>query len=100
MARRIQQHNFIPQIHNNFEFVVSEESAAIIRRRLREGGIDDDFIENCRKQVTEGTSALFLMCTDAVEDRVLPAMKEHEPEVLWTNLSIEQEQTLREAFEE
>jgi len=64
----------------------------------RDYGIDDDFIKRVRSQVTEGTSALFLMTSEAVVDRVADAMKNVEFEMIATNLSKEQEQRLREAF--
>jgi len=65
---------------------------------FRDYGIDDDFIKRIRSQVTEGTSALFLMTSDAVLDRVADAMKDAKFEIIATNLSKEQEQKLREAF--
>jgi uncharacterized membrane protein len=65
---------------------------------FRDYGIDDEFIQRIRSQVTEGTSALFLMTSDAVVDRVADAMKDAEFEIIATNLSKEQEQKLREAF--
>ncbi|MGD8805534.1 MAG: DUF1269 domain-containing protein, partial [Chloroflexota bacterium] len=61
-------------------------------------GIDDDFIEEVRSQVTEGTSALFLYTSGAVMDRVQEAMKAMDFEIIATNLSAEEEQELREAF--
>jgi len=67
---------------------------------FRDYGIDDDFINKVRSQVKEGTSALFLMTTDAVLDRVADAMKAVKFEIISTNLSKEQEQKLREAFAE
>jgi uncharacterized membrane protein len=65
---------------------------------FRDYGIDDDFIKRIRSQVTEGTSALFLMTSEAVMDRVVDAMKDAQFEIIATNLSKEQEQKLREAF--
>ena len=65
---------------------------------FRDYGIDDDFIKRVRTQVTEGTSALFLMTSDAVMDRVVESMKSLKFEIIATNLSHEQEQKLREAF--
>ena len=65
---------------------------------FRDYGIDDDFIKQVRSQVTQGTSALFLMTSDAVMDRVVEEMKNVKFEVIATNLSKEQEQKLREAF--
>ena len=65
---------------------------------FRDYGIDDDFIKRVRSQVTEGTSALFLMTSEAVMDRVVDAMKNVKFEIIATNLSQDQEQKLREAF--
>lgn len=62
-------------------------------------GIDDDFIKSIQTNVTEGTSALFLMTSDAVMDKVADAAKGLNFEILTTNLSKEEEQKLREAFE-
>jgi uncharacterized membrane protein len=53
-------------------------------------GIDDDFINSVRDQVTEGTSALFLMTSDAFNGV--------EFELIASNLSKEQEDELRAAF--
>ncbi len=61
-------------------------------------GIDDDFIKEVQSQVTEGTSALFLMTSDAVVDKVADAMKELDFEIIASNLTEEQENELREAF--
>jgi uncharacterized membrane protein len=49
-------------------------------------GIDEDFIESIRSKVTEGTSALFLMNIDAVEDKVVEAMKQTKFEFITSNL--------------
>lgn len=67
---------------------------------LRDVGINDDFIKDCQNKITEGTSALFLMTTDATRDKVIDAMKQHKFEIVTTNLSKEQEEALRAAFEE
>ncbi|MCR4413144.1 MAG: DUF1269 domain-containing protein [Thermoguttaceae bacterium] len=62
-------------------------------------GIDDRFIQEVRGKVTQGTSALFLLTSDAVKDRVVEAAKTLPKfEIVATNLSEEQEQKLREAF--
>jgi len=65
---------------------------------FRDYGIDDNFIKQTRSQVTEGTSALFVMTSDAVVDRVAEGMKDTKFEIIATNLSHEQEKKLREAF--
>jgi uncharacterized membrane protein len=61
-------------------------------------GIDDDFIKQVRSEVTEGTSALFLMTSDAVRDRVAEAAKGLDFEIVATNLSKAEEDELRAAF--
>ena len=63
-------------------------------------GIDDDFIKQVQSKVTEGTSALFLMTSGAVMDKVTDAVKAKgwTFEILSTNLSKDQEEHLREDF--
>ena len=61
-------------------------------------GIDDNFIKQTRDQVTEGTSALFLLTSGAVVDKVAEAVKGRQFEVISTNLPKEQEDELRAAF--
>lgn len=65
---------------------------------LSDAGIDDDFINKTRDRVTPGTSALFVMTSDAVIDKVEEAFTDNKPELLTTNLSGEQEQALRTVF--
>lgn len=67
---------------------------------MRHAGIDDDFIESVRNQVTPGTSALFALTSGAVTDRVAEAFRGSDAHLLHTNLSAEQEQQLREVFAE
>ena len=61
-------------------------------------GIDEKFIQQVRDKVTPGTSALFLLTSGAVMDRVVPAVRDMQFEIISTNLSSEQEAELREAF--
>lgn len=61
-------------------------------------GIDDNFIKSARDKVTEGTSALFLLTSGAVLDKVAAAVKGQKFEIIQTNLSKEQEDKLRAAF--
>jgi uncharacterized membrane protein len=63
-------------------------------------GINDDFIRSVRSKVTEGTSALFLMTSDAVQDKVSEAARGMKFELIASNLSKEEENKLREAFSE
>ncbi len=62
-------------------------------------GIDDDFIKETRAQVTEGTSAIFLMTTNEVGDRITESFKQLPPHTLIaSNLSDEGEAKLKEHF--
>jgi uncharacterized membrane protein len=63
-------------------------------------GINDDFIRSVRSKVTEGTSALFLMTSDAVKDRVAEAARGMKFEIIATNLSKEEEKKLHDTFAE
>ena len=65
---------------------------------LADAGISDSFIDSVRKQVTPGTSALFLLSSDAVIDRVAAEFEAAKAQLISTNLSTEQEAKLREAF--
>lgn len=67
---------------------------------LGDVGIDDSFINRVRDEVTPGTSALFVMSSDAVMDKVRDAFAGSQPELIFTNLSDEQESALREVFAE
>jgi uncharacterized membrane protein len=65
---------------------------------LADVGIDDDFISSVRSRIERGTSALFVMSSDAVVDKVRDAFGATNPELISSNLSEEQEQRLREVF--
>jgi len=75
-------------------------AAGALGGSLTDMGIDDDFIERVRGQVTPGSSALFALTSDAVLDRVRTAFAGHQAELLETNLSSEEEARLREVFAE
>lgn len=51
-----------------------------------------------RENVTEGTSALFLLTSDAVIERVKEAVEGIDFEIITTNLPSEGEDRLRETF--
>ena len=71
---------------------------------LSDVGIDDDFIKSVRGEIEPGTSALFLMSSDAVLDKVKQAFGDTfvggRPQLIHTNLSNEQEAALRQVFGE
>jgi uncharacterized membrane protein len=63
-------------------------------------GIDDSFIKRVSEKVTDGTSALFLMTSKVVLDKVTDAIKEKgwNFELISSNLTKDQEQQLRADF--
>jgi uncharacterized membrane protein len=65
---------------------------------LSDVGIDDDFVASVRGEVRPGTSALFLLSSDAVIDAVKDVFGDDKPVLLRTNLSDAQETRLREVF--
>ena len=73
-------------------------AAGALSGSLTDVGISNDFIDAVREKVTPGTSALFLLSSDAVQDRVREEFQGVQAELISTNLSTEQEDKLREAF--
>jgi uncharacterized membrane protein len=67
---------------------------------LTDVGIDDQFIKEVREHVTPGTSALFVMTSNEVVDKVAEEFKQTGATLLSTNLSHEQEAQLRSVFAE
>jgi uncharacterized membrane protein len=68
--------------------------------KFRDYGIDDNFIKQVRDKVTEGTSALFVLTSGAVQDKVSEVFKGMHTELMQSNLSCEQEAQLRATFAE
>ena len=63
-------------------------------------GISDDFINSVKQRVTPGTSALFLLSSDAVIDRIKDTFKDIDAELIASNLAAEQEAKMREVVAE
>ncbi|MGY1606707.1 MULTISPECIES: DUF1269 domain-containing protein [unclassified Geodermatophilus] len=63
-------------------------------------GIDDAFIKRMRDEIQPGTSALFVLSSNAVVDKVRDAFEGQQMVLVETNLSHEQEDRLREVFSE
>ncbi len=61
-------------------------------------GIDDDFIQTMRDQIKPGMSALFLMSSDAVMDKVQEAFEGQPTELMHSNLTAAEEAKLRDVF--
>jgi uncharacterized membrane protein len=75
-------------------------AAGALRGRLRDVGIDEDFIASVRDQITPGTSAIFVLSSDAVIDKVREAFRSQRAVLIRTNLTAEEEVRLREIFSE
>jgi len=81
--------------------VAADTAAGTLAGHFAHFGIDEDFIKRVRNQITEGTSALFLLTSGAVMDKVVAVIKKGmQFELISTNLSKEQEDRLHEAFGE
>jgi uncharacterized membrane protein len=61
-------------------------------------GIDDSFIRRMREEIQPGTSALFLLSSGAVVDKVKDAFAGQHMVLVETNLSNEEESKLRDVF--
>ncbi|MFO7684427.1 MAG: DUF1269 domain-containing protein [Chloroflexota bacterium] len=75
-------------------------AAGALTGKFADYGINDRFIKEVRDQVTEGTSALFLMTSGAVQDRVVEAFQGVSAELIQSNLTNEQEAQLMADFGE
>ncbi len=67
--------------------------------KLSDYGIDDKFIKEVGKQITPGSSALFLYVVRSTNDKVLERLAPFQPTLIRTSLSKEAEEKLREAME-
>ncbi len=67
---------------------------------LADVGIDDDFIAAVRSEVQPGTSALFVMTSAAVPDKVRDEFAGRKATLLHTNLSPDEEARLLDYFED
>lgn len=75
-------------------------AAGAIGGSLAHVGIDKDFIERVREEIRPGRSALFVLSSGAVVERVRGAFEGTHAELIQTNLSADQEKQLRDAFAE
>ncbi len=75
-------------------------AAGALAGSLTDVGISDSFIKEVRDKVTPGTSALFLLSSDAVFDRISGEFADTGAELISTNMSQEQESRLRAAFQQ
>lgn len=75
-------------------------AAGALTGSLAHTGIDEDFVQQVRDKVTPGTSALFVLTSDAVIDKVHDRFKGTEAELISSNLSKDQEQALLDTFKD
>ena len=73
-------------------------AAGAVAGSLSEFGVSDDFVMVVRKHVTRGTSAIFMLSPRSSAERVAEAFDGVDCVVLRSELSIEQEQHLRDAL--
>lgn len=66
--------------------------------KLTDYGIEDSFIKEVGAVIRPGHSALFLLVEQFAEDKVIAALARHKATLLRTNLTMEDEVKLREAF--
>ena len=80
-----------------FGMAVGAATGALIGH-FTDYGIDDDFIKQVRSEVTEGTSALFLLTGNATVDKVQEAFADTKMTLIRSNLTEEQEAQLLADF--
>jgi len=75
--------------------------AGALSGKLRDIGISDDFMKELAANLTDGTSALFILVRKATPDKVVERLKEKgfSGKVLQTSLTVDQEDELRKVFE-
>ena len=75
--------------------------AGALAGKLRDIGISDDFMKELAENLTEGTSALFILIREATADKVLDRLNEKgfRGKVLQTSLEVDEEDELRKVLE-
>ena len=64
--------------------------------KIRDIGIDDNFIKQVGSSIQPGESALFLLVSEAVADKVMTELKQYKFQLIQTSLSKEDEEKLHE----
>jgi uncharacterized membrane protein len=78
-------------------FVVGAVSGAIVGH-FSKYGISKEYMKDVEAAIQPGQSGLFVLADDVKIDRVIPMLKEYNPKVLKTSLTLDQEAKLKEAF--
>jgi uncharacterized membrane protein len=78
---------------------IAAGTTALLSSSLEDEGIDEEFIKRVSEKVTEGTSALFVLTSEAKLDEVIDELKHYDDfEIFSTDMPAEKEKKLREAF--
>lgn len=74
--------------------------AGAISGKLRDIGISKDFMKELAENLTEGTSALFILIREATSDKVLDRLQQKgfKGKVLQTSLAVDKEDELRKVL--
>ena len=76
-------------------------TTALLWSSLEDEGIDEEFIKRVSEKVTEGTSALFALTSEAKLDEVIDELKHYDDfEIISTDMPAEREKKLRETFDQ
>jgi uncharacterized membrane protein len=75
--------------------------AGALSGKLRDIGVSDEFMKELAANLTEGTSALFILVRKATGDKVLDRLKQKgfKGKVLQTSLTVDAEEELRKVLE-
>ena len=78
---------------------IAAGTTALLWSSLEDEGIDEEFIKRVSEKVTEGTSGLFALTSEAKLDEVIDELKHYDDfEIVSTDMPAEKEKKLREAF--
>jgi uncharacterized membrane protein len=72
--------------------------AGALSGKLRDIGIDNNFIKELGETITPGSSALFVLVRKSTPDKVLEELKGFKGKILKTSLTADKEEALREAL--
>ncbi len=72
--------------------------AGALSGKLRDIGIDNNFIKELGETITPGSSALFVLVRKSTPDKVLEQLKGFKGKILKTSLTADKEEALREAL--
>ena len=73
--------------------------AGALSGKLRDIGIDNNFIKELGETITPGSSALFVLVRKSTPDKVLEELKGFKGKILKTSLTADKEEAWREALE-